>query len=156
MVGVGGLMSAIGSYGAAKTQKVNLQLQADLADINARMMESSAQSALMQGQRQYGSIMMKGAQVKGAQKAATAANGIDLSSDTAVRNFASTDFMAESDANTAEANAVRAAWGYRMEATNEQNQAIVERASAAGINPTRAAMGSLLTTAGTVAANWKR
>ena len=61
-LGLGGLFlqiggaasSAIGSYYSAATQKINLKTQANLADINAKIAELGAQSALLQGQQQVG------------------------------------------------------------------------------------------------------
>ncbi|MDR0380357.1 MAG: hypothetical protein LBI62_10540 [Candidatus Accumulibacter sp.] len=58
------------------------------------------------------------------------------------------------DANTLIANAVRNAWGYRAQATNYQNEALMARAQAKGISPDRSAMSSLLGSAGRVASSW--
>ena len=150
----GAVNGAIGSYYSAKSQKINLQGQAALADVNARIAELGAQSALDQGQKQVGALTMQAGQLKSKQRAALAANGVDLGEGNAAEIQASTDIMKETDKNTLEANAVRTAWGYRTQATNYQNEAIVDRGTASAISPGMAATSSLLTSAGRVAGSW--
>ena len=152
--GAGAAASTVGSYFAAQSQKNALGAQADVADINARMAESTAQSALYQGQQQEISARLKTGQLKSSQRTAMAANGIDLGSGTATNILTSTDTMGEIDANTIAANAVRSAFGYRTQATNFQNDALMKRANASGISPIASAASSLLTSAGQVASSW--
>lgn len=152
---IGGMVSSgIGSYFGAKTNKTNMQTQAALADTNARIAEMGAQSALDQGQKQVAALTLKAGQVKGAQRAAMAANGIDLGEGNAAEVQASTDIVKEIDANTLNANAVRTAWGYRLTGTNYQNEALMKRNAADSISPGMAAATSLLGSAGSVAQSW--
>ena len=141
----GGAMQTVGSYYAAAGQKMQLKLQARLAEINAEMANSQARDALMQGQRAEQAVRMQGAQVKSAQRAAMGASGVDLSSETSVALQTSTEFLSELDANTVKANALRAAWGHRMNAVNYRGQAIMGRAQAKAISPAMAAFSTLLT-----------
>lgn len=150
----GAFTSAIGSYYSAATNKINLQTQAYLADVNARIAELGAQSALAQGEREIGSLTLRAGQLKGSQRAAMAANGIDLGEGNAAEVQASTDIMKEIDANTINANAVRSAFGYRTQGVNFQNEAIMKRANADSISPLAAFSSSLLGSAGTVASSW--
>lgn len=154
MQGAGVAASTVGSYFAAQSQKNALGAQADIADINARTSESTAQSALYQGQAQEISARLKTGQLKSSQRVAMAANGIDLGSGTATNILTSTDTMGEIDANTIAANAVRSAFGYRTQATNFQNEALMKRATAGAISPISSAVSSLLTGAGQVAGSW--
>ena len=62
--------------------------------------------------------------------------------------------MKEIDASTLTANAVRTAWGYRIQATNYQNDALTKRATASAISPNKSAISSLLGDAGNVAESW--
>lgn len=161
-LGIGGLFmqiggaasSAIGSYYSAATQKINLQSQANLADINAKIAELGAQSALLQGQQQVGALTLNAGRLKSRQRAALAANGVSLSEGNAVEIQASTDIMKTIDANTLEANAVRSAWGMRTQATNYQNEALSARATAGAVSPFAAFSSSLLGSAGSVASSW--
>ena len=150
----GALSSAIGSFYSAKLQKQNLQYQSQMSAINARMAENTAQSALDQGQRAVAQQTMKAGQVKSAQRAALAANGVDLGVGSAAEVLASTDIVKDMDKNTIEANAVRAAWGYRTQATNYANQSLLEGTSAQSVSPWSAAGASLLGNAGEVAKSW--
>lgn len=154
MQGAGAASSALGAYYGAQSQKQSLELQANLADINARMSESSAQQTLLTGQRDEQKSRIATANLKGTQRAGMAANGIDLGEGSAAQVLTSTDVMGEVDADTIAANAVRSAWGYRTQGVNQSNQALMSRASAGAINPGQSALTSLLGSAGTVAGNW--
>ena len=138
-------MQTVGSFYAAKGQKMQLRLQARMAELNAKMADSQARDALMQGQRAEQAVRMQGAQVKSAQRVAMGASGVDLSSETSVALQTSTEFLSELDANTVKANALRAAWGHRMNAVNYRGQAIMGRAQASAISPAMAAFSTMLT-----------
>ena len=150
----GAASSAIGSYYSAATNKINLQTQADIAGANARIAELGAQSALNQGQQQVGALTLRAGQLKSSQRVSLAANGVDLGVGNAAEIQASTDIMKEIDANTLTANAVRSAWGYRTQAMNFQNEAMMKRAGAGAISPGMSAASSLLGSAGSVASSW--
>lgn len=152
---IGGMLSGMfGSFFSAKAQKYQLQTQAIMADTNARIAEMGAESALMQGEREVGNLTMRAGQLKSTQRAAMAANGIDLGVGNAAETLASTDIMKEVDANTTMANAIRSAWGYRMQGTNFQNEALTARNTAGAISPWMAGATSLIGGAGNVASNW--
>lgn len=150
----GAASSAVGAYYSAKSTKASLNLQADLADINARMSESAAQSTLLTGQRQEQQSRIATANLKGTQRASMAANGIDLGEGTAAQVLTSTDVLGEVDAATIQANALHAAWGYRAQGVNQTNQAAMSRAAADAVSPNTGAFTSLLGSAGSVAASW--
>lgn len=150
----GGVTSAVGSYYSAATNKINLQGQAGIADTNARIAELGAQSALNQGQQQVGALTLKAGQLKSSQRTSMVANGIDLGVGNAAEIQASTDIMKEIDSNTLTSNAVRSAWGYRTQAVNYQNEALMKRGAADGISAGGSAFSSLLGSAGSVAGSW--
>lgn len=154
LLGIGAVGSAFGAYYSAKSAKNNLQFQAQMSEINARTAELGAKGALLRGERDVQASKLRTAQLKGAQRAATAANGFDLGDDTSARILASTDVMGEIDANTIAADAIASAWGYRMQAQNLRGEAAVGRASASGISAAGSAMTSLLGDSGQVAASW--
>lgn len=117
----------------ANTSSTLTKLQSDntayVADMNAFLAEKSAQSALLQGERQTQSLYTKAANLKSTQRATMAANGLDLTSQTPQNILVTTDAMKEQDANAINLNAVRQAWGYRMEATTYENQSIAAKAN---------------------------
>jgi hypothetical protein len=152
---IGGLLSnTVGSFYSSKAQKYQLKTQAIIADTNARIAEMGAQSALAQGEREIGNLTLKAGQLKSTQRASMAANGVDLGEGNAAEVLASTEIMKEADKNTLQANAIRSAWGYRMQGTNFQNEALTARNTAGAISPWMSAAGTLLGGAGNVASNW--
>lgn len=150
--GVG--ISTIGAYGSARGQQASLLAQADIADTNARIAELGAQSELAQGQRQVGALTLKAGALKSGQRVALAANGVDMGVGNAAELQASTDLMKEIDVNTATSNAVNAAWGRRVQATNLRNEARSARATAGSISPLMAGATTLLGGAASVAQSW--
>lgn len=154
VMGAGAANSAVGAYNSARSSKISLGLQANLAEINARMSESAAQQTLLSGQREEQKSMIATANMKGAQRASMAANGIALGEGTANQVVTSTDVIGEIDANTLHANAVRSAWGYRIQGVNQTNQALTSRSAADTINPGMSAATSLVGSAASVASSW--
>ena len=154
MQGFGAATSALGAYGAARSQKIGLRGAADIADINANIAELAAQQTEEAGRREMGRVQMSTAQLKGRQRASLAANGVDLGEGSALQILTTTDVMGEIDANTVQANAVRAAWGQRIQGTSMSNDARMKRAQASAISPFGAAATSLLGSAGGVAKSW--
>ncbi len=153
MQAFGGGASVAGAYYTAQGQKTALKAEANIADINARMAELNAQNALIQGQKAVQMQRLKTAEVRGAQRAAIAANGMALDSETAMAIQQSTDIIGEVNADAAEADAINAAFGYRTQAVNLKNQALMARAGAKSISPLMSAGTQLLTSASQVATN---
>ena len=61
---IGGLAaSTAGSYYGASQQKIGLRSEASIADINARLAEMSAQSALFKGEREVVALTMRAGQM---------------------------------------------------------------------------------------------
>lgn len=100
-----------------------------------------------------------------AERANLAANGVDLGVGNAAEALASTDIMTEMDKNIIEANAVRSAWGYKMQGVNAQaagdqsafNYSTASRfngVSSDAVSPGMSGATSLLSGAGQVAQAW--
>lgn len=153
MQAAGAVNSTVGSFFSAQGQKSALKAQAGIADINAKLSELTAQSALRAGQIEEQKTRLATANLKSKQRAAMGANGVDLGSDSAVNVLTSTDVMGEIDANTVAANAARAAWGYRVQGMNYQNEAIGARATSKAISPLMVAGTTALTSLGNVGMN---
>lgn len=124
----------MGSINANYTSKATLlgasyaeamaRIQGDVvrqtAKVNAQIADMGAESVLHQGDQQVASLTLKAGQMKGAQRAAMAANGIDLGEGNAVDVLASTEIMKEIDKNQITSNAIRSAWGYRTQGVAAQ------------------------------------
>lgn len=154
MQAVGAGMNAIGAYGQAKSEKSSLRYQAQMLDMNASLAERRAQIALEQGQYQAAEIERAGARAKGSQRAALGASNVALGEGTALAIQAGTDLVTAEDARQARINAVRAAWGHRIEGTNERNKALMARTGAKAISPGSAAFTSLLGSATSMASSY--
>lgn len=147
---------AVGAYNQAATQKGVLNYQAQVAQNNATVANMQASQEQLIGQQQEQTQRLQGAQVYGAQRAAMAANGVDLGEGSASNVLTTTDYMNERDALTIRDNAMRRAWGYQVQAQNMDNEASVDRSMGSSINPAMSAAGSLLTSAGSVYKGYKQ
>lgn len=152
--GAGAGVSAVGAYSQAAGQKSLLSHEASMADINAGLAERSAQTELLRGQFEEQKARLAAAQAKSSARVAMAAGNVDLGYGSALNVLTSHDVVNEIDVNTLHANAVRSAWGYRIEGVNLKNEAALKRATAAGISPGMAAATSLLGSASQVAGSW--
>ena len=150
----GKAQGAVGAHGDAKTEKMVLRYQAGMDDLNAKQAERDAQQELSKGNEQVAMTTMRAGMVKGSQRAAMAANGIDLGEGSAAEVLTSTDLMKENDVNNITANAVRAAWGHRVEATNHTNAGNMKRAGASTISSFWRASDSIAGGAGQLAQSW--
>lgn len=153
--GIGAFGNAAGSWFSARNQQTNLRYQAQAADVNAKIAELAAESAIFAGQRREQSVRLRGAQTKASQRASFAANGIDLASRTVLDILTSTDVLTEVDANTVAANTAREAWGYRTQATNFAGDAAMGRVAANNVSPFAAAGSTLLTDASRIGRRWR-
>lgn len=147
-------MSVAGSYYETLGRKYALNLQARLDEVNAKIAEGQARDSLQRGEREEQNLRLSTAQLKSTQTANIAANGVDLTSESAAAILTSTDVMGEIDANTIKANALREAWGHRMEAVNLRGSAATNRATAKALSPVGAAVGTLLTEASKVGSSY--
>lgn len=147
-------VSAVGAYGQAAGQKSLLGYEANIADINAGLAERAAKTELLRGQFEEQKARLAAAQSKSSARVAMAAGNVDLGYGSALNVLTSHDVVNEIDVNTLHANAVRSAWGYRVEGVNLKNEAALKRATAAGISPGMAAATSLLGSASQVAGSW--
>lgn len=150
----GAAASAVGAYYGARSQQLQLRGAAQIAELNAQQSELAAQQEMRRGESAVAAVSRNAGAVKGAQRAAMAANGINLGDGSAAEVLTSTDIAKEEDINTITANAVRAAWGQRMESTNFRNDALAKRAGADSISPGSSGVTSLLGSATNIATSW--
>ena len=148
------LSDIVNSYFSTKMQKNALRFQSDMAALNAKAAENSAEAVLDAGNRQIAALTLRDGAIKSRQKAAMAANGIDLGEGSAAEVTASTDLMKEIDVNQWKVNAVQAASGLRIQGVNYSGQPLMASAQASGLNPTMSATSSLLGNGALVASSW--
>jgi phenylalanyl-tRNA synthetase beta subunit len=150
----GAAIQVIGAISSSISQRLALKGAAAIAEINAGVAERAAQQEMSRGQDLVAQVTERAGQVKGAQRAAMAANGIDLGEGSAAEVLTTTDMVKEHDMQTIQSNAVRAAWGHRVNATSLTGQAAASRAGADSISPLVAGTSSLLSSAGQIAGSW--
>lgn len=154
MGAIGGIGAGLGAYFSAESAKNNLKFQSDMAALNARMAENTAQSIMQAGEKAIGQQTLRAGKVKSAQRASQAARGIVAGEGNAAEEVATTDLMKETDSLTINANAVRQAWAARTQAVNAQNESLLKGTTADSINPFAAAGTSLINSATSVASSW--
>lgn len=152
--GAGAAFSALGSYNSAQGQKSALAAQAQIDQNNKQITDWQASQAIQNGQIEEGNARLRTASIYSTQRAALAANGIDLGQGSATDILTTTKLMGDRDAATVHDNALRTAWGYKTQGVNYTNNANAARAGADSISPGMAAATSLLSSAGTVASSW--
>ena len=126
--GISNTIQAFGSLGITRHQNAIAQSQANIARLNAQMMEWQAQSRLHANTKDQVRLTMQAGQTKASQRAALAANGIAVGEGSAAELQASTDIIKEIDSNQMTANARREAWGMRMRAAQYEGQALMAEA----------------------------
>lgn len=126
--GIANTVNAFGSLSITRHQNAIAQSQANIARLNAQMMEWQAQSRLHANTKDQVRLTLQAGQTKASQRAALAANGIAVAEGSAAELQASTDIIKEIDSNQMTANARREAWGMRMQAANYEGQALMAEA----------------------------
>lgn len=136
---IGSISSAGNAYNQYQTEKAQGEYQSAMYRLNAQMAafkgelaissgERTARLALKRGYKESAMVRRAGKQTAGSQKAALAAQGIDIGSGSAADIIAETEAMSELDqieiqknarldALTIKNNAWREAWGYKQQAS---------------------------------------
>lgn len=158
----GGVMSAIGAYYAAESQKMQLKSQssaaefaARIAEQNARQAEADAQFAIRAGQREAALYSLRAGQAKASLEVSQTARGLAKGEGSAAETMASQELAKQLDLAAIDTNTLRQAQALRRQAVNERQQGLMGyasarnlRAGARSIQPAIAASGQLLGTAG--------
>jgi hypothetical protein len=105
---------AISEQGKFQTQQM---------ETNARMAKMQADQATKRGEKAAQAVRQKTKQLIGSQRAALAAQGIEVNADTAADIQADTSALGALDALTVKNNAWLEAWGYKVQANDYETQA---------------------------------
>lgn len=129
-----------------------------IADQNAVLDEQQGRDATARGEETAGRIGLGARQLVGSQRAAQAAQGLDVNTGTPATLQDETQALSEFDKLTARNNAAREAWGYSVNAANER--AAGTNARLAGENEGNAlqakAYSTLLTGSAGLADQWRQ
>lgn len=119
----GGVVGGVSSYQQGKAQQAQYNYQAKVNEENARIAQENANVQRQQGIEEARLQRIKAASTIGSQKAAMAANGVDVTQGTAVDVIADTAAIGELDALQTQYNYEAKARSYEAQANNFQNQA---------------------------------
>ncbi|MBF0143635.1 MAG: hypothetical protein HQL59_09305 [Magnetococcales bacterium] len=153
-----GLLSAAGALQQGRAAKAQGEYQAAVSRNNQQLAEWQAEDSEARGRQEERRHRLQISQLAGRQRATMAGSGLALEGGTPLDLLSDTAQWGELDALTIRSNAARAAWGHRIEASNQGAEAGFQLAAGrsaaqAGIT---AAGTSLLGSAGTVADMWYR
>lgn len=148
---VGLVMMAVGGAVQANQQRIDGEVAQNVAEYNAKLDERKAKDAINRGQEEENKHRRKVSAMKGQQKAQFGASGIELDSGSASDILTETEMLGEYDALTIRGNAEREAQSLRDSARIERYLGKQKKKS----GNTRA-VGTAITTAGSVASGWNK
>lgn len=120
MQGLSGLGTGFAQAGAARAEG---EYKARMLLLGSKFSEFQASDALRRGELTVAEYDRKLAQLKGSQRVALAAQGVQLGEGSAAEIEADTARQAARDVVTLKSNAWREAWGYRVQAQDQRGQA---------------------------------
>ena len=140
------------SYQAARQEKRSLQMQADIANLQAASYHTAADDAKRAGLNQAAAIGYQAGQTKSSIRTRQAAAGVRVGgSGSSAEVLASIDVAKEMQINQVIANSVATSWGYRRSAVDYSNKALSYECAAKGISPWAAAITTLVSSMTSVA-----
>lgn len=144
------LVGAAGSVQEGQAAKAAGKYNQQVAEMNAELSERRAQDALERGQQEEQRKRQEVARIQGAQTAAMAANGLDITFGSPLDTLIDTATLGELDALTIRTNAYREAYDFRVDAVNQRAGGTLERAKgdAAAKGGYLKAVGTILTGVG--------
>ncbi len=145
---------AVGAYQQAQGQKDLAKYNASVSAANAKVAEFKAQSAQDNALRDAENLGRRQAAIRGKQRAALAANGLDLNDGSPAALLATTDYYGLEDQATAVNNGNQQAWGLRAQRDSYSADASMQSARASATSPFSAAAGSLLGSAAKLSSKW--
>jgi hypothetical protein len=152
----GAAMSAYGAIRQGQAASAAASYQAQVAQNNQKIANVYAAQSISDGANQVAAKQQQTAQMIGGERAAMAANGVDLDSGSALRIQSDTAKLGDIDALTIKNNAARAAYGYQLQGVSYGQQASMDQSTAA--NAVSAgnlnAFSSILGGASSVGSKW--
>lgn len=123
-----------------RAQAQNVSFQQGIADRNAQQASLAAQDAVARGEVAVQNQRNRVAGIMGSQRAAIGASGVQNDTGTTGDVLTQTATLGEFDAQTIRANALREAWGYKVQGTNFKLQGQLDQ-----MEGQNAQVGSLIT-----------
>jgi hypothetical protein len=124
------LIGAAGQVQEAKASSQAAKYNAQVANMNADLANTQAKQAIESGAREEQMKRLQTSQLIGKQKAAMAANGVDLNFGSPLDTIVDTAKMGELDAQTIRTNSYREAYDYRVKGANYTAEGKIDEAKA--------------------------
>lgn len=118
--GVGGFANLASAYAESQAAGAQGEFQRQQYELNAAASEAQAKDAIRRGEISADQVRKEGEKAKGAQRAALAAQGIDVNSGSAGEVQLDTERLIAQDVATVRNNAFREAMGYKTKAIGER------------------------------------
>ena len=116
------ITKGVGAVAEANAQREQGKYQKHMMEVNAKMAEDQGDDAIRLGDLEANKAGQKASALRGSQRAAYAAQGIDVNSGVAAETQADTVALSKLDEITIKNNAWRTAWGYKVEALNSRSK----------------------------------
>ncbi|TDY26305.1 hypothetical protein B0G81_6815 [Paraburkholderia sp. BL6665CI2N2] len=153
---VGAGVSAYGAVRQGQAASAAASYQAEVAKNNQIVANAYSKQAMDDGENQVAAKQQQTSQMIGAERAAMAANGVDLDSGSALRIQGDTAKLGDVDAMTIRNNAARQAYGYQLQGLSYSQQASLDEASSSNAQTAGYVNGfsSILSGASSVGSKW--
>ena len=121
--GANAIGSASTAYSQSQALKAQGQFEQNQLNSNADLARLQSSDATIRGEKDVATKKRQTRQVTGSQRAALAAQGLDVNSDTSSLIQEDTAGLGAEDVTTIRNNAWREAWGYKVQALDYGSQA---------------------------------
>lgn len=138
-------IGAVGQVQQAQATAASNKYNAQVQEMNATLADRRAKDAIERGAVEEQRKRQQVAQLQGQQKAAMAANGVDLAFGSPLDTIVDTAVLGELDALTIRSNTYRESYDYQVQAVNARAGATMSNMAASA-----AETGGWLSAAGTV------
>lgn len=125
-----GFLNLGSGFNQYQAQKAQGEYQKQMFDMNAKLAELNSQDAIRRGDQTASTLRRENKKLMGSQRAALAAQGIDIDSGSALDIQNETSDLGYMDQITAKNNAWREAWGYKVESNNSLAQGNLAKSAA--------------------------
>lgn len=116
------IVSLVAGVGAAKAERDAGRANQQIAENSAQLAEQGAKDSAVLGAREQQHAAWRTRAMLGKQKAAIAANGVDLDIGSSVDVLGDTALFGGAERSALATDAARKAWGFQSEALNHRNQ----------------------------------
>lgn len=121
------LLGAFGAIQQGKAANEAAKYKAQVGEMNATLADRRAKDAVERGAKDEQRKRLEVARLQGEQRAAMAANGVDLTFGSPLDTMVDTAKLGELDALTIRTNAYREAYDYQVDGVNKRAGATLDR-----------------------------